>query len=237
MAVATVLIPTTGSDLLYTAITSVLMQDVDTDAYVIVDGNASKEKAMSVINKIYDLKKVKVCVLPENVGANGFYGHRIYAAFSHLVNTDYVLFLDQDNWFDKTHVSSLIESCTSSNLPWSHSLRKIVRENGEFVCNDDCESLGSYKGFQNYNLVDTNSYCFMTKFITKIASVWHGGWGQDRVFYDVCKKISDGACSKKYTLNYRLGGNEGSVKEQFFIYGNNATLSLYKGKLPWKEKI
>ena len=43
---------------------------------------------------------LKVHQLPENTGSNGFNGHRIYAACSHLVNADYVLLLDEDCFYE-----------------------------------------------------------------------------------------------------------------------------------------
>jgi hypothetical protein len=36
-------------------------------------------------------------------------------------------------------------------------------------------------------------------------------------------------------VNYCLGGNEGSVKKEFFEYGNGIMLEKYNGKLPWKK--
>lgn len=42
--------------------------------------------------------------LPENTGrADGviWNGHRIYAGLPFMLNADYVIFLDEDNWFDE----------------------------------------------------------------------------------------------------------------------------------------
>jgi hypothetical protein len=56
----------------------------------------------------------KILTLPWNIGANKWNGHRIFAAFGFLINEDYVLFLDDDNWFEEDHVSSLI-NCIEEN--------------------------------------------------------------------------------------------------------------------------
>ena len=92
MSTATVVISSTGSDTLSDAIGSVLTQTHrKTTVWVVVDGPEFADKAKTITDR-YPL--VKTMVLPENTGAQGFYGHRIYAATSFLINTDYVLFLD-----------------------------------------------------------------------------------------------------------------------------------------------
>ena len=95
---ATVIIPTAGSSDLEQSLNSVLNQTYDAKAYVVVDGIDNYDKVDTILYhmKLPDMSKFNICVLPENVGANGFYGHRIYAAFTHLINTEYVLYLDQD---------------------------------------------------------------------------------------------------------------------------------------------
>lgn len=234
---ATVIIPTTGSPDFRIALESVLNQTYDTTCYVVIDGDKFTPKSRTILSDYLGNKNLKVCELPLNVGANGFYGHRVYAAFTHLVNTKYVLYLDQDNWFDKDHVQSCVETIQQSGSDWSYCLRKVYKEN-EFICNDDCESLGKWQSFQGYPHIDTNSYCLKTEIAIRLASVWHGGWGQDRVFFSALNQhVPKYECTGKYTLNYRVGGNEGSVKPEFFEYGNKVMNEKYNGELPWRKKI
>jgi len=69
-----------------------------------------------------------------------------------------------------------------------------------------------------------------------LASAWHGGWGQDRVFLNALSThFNDYDCTGEYTINYKLAGNEGSVKPEFFLHGNEVMNSRYEGKLPWKK--
>jgi hypothetical protein len=42
-------------------------------------------------------------------------------------------------------------------------------------------------------------------------------------------------CSGEYTVNYRLAGNEGSVKKDFFVQGNEVMEARYGKKLPWRN--
>lgn len=233
---AVVIIPTTGSPEVHIAIKSVLNQSYKTKCYLICDGEQFKGKVKVIADQYLGNPNFEVCYLPDNVGANGFYGHRIYAAFSHLVNEDYVLFLDQDNSFHTVHVESCIKTIQEHNLEWSYSLRKIVDKTGNFLCDDDCESLGKWQAWTNVNHIDTNSYCIRRDVLIKLASAWHGGWGQDRVFlHTLASHFKKWDCTKQYTVNYRLDGNPGSVTKEFFEQGNSIMNDQYKGKLPWKE--
>jgi len=78
---AVVLIPTTGAPTLRRAVESVLAQTSPTACYVVCDGEQFRSAVAEALRGI----DVPVCVLPRNVGAGGFYGHRVYAAFAHLV--------------------------------------------------------------------------------------------------------------------------------------------------------
>ncbi len=232
----TVIIPTTGSDTLKQCIESVVNQTVETKACVVVDGNGFLDKIDFGYYEDYIREgKVQFSTLPENVGSNGFYGHRIYAGFTHLINSDYVLYLDQDCWFDENHVEALIDEIESNEVDWAHSLRKIVDTEGNFVCNDDCESLGKWKPFVNYNHIDTNCYCIKTDIAIRISQVFHGKWGQDRIFYQALSQhFQKYSCSGIYSLNYRLGGNEGSVTSNFFLKGNEKVKECI-GNYPWRK--
>ena len=232
---ATVIIPTTGSPELRGAIESVLKQSYNTDCYVVCDGSQHTGKVSPIVSDYLGNSNLKVSYLPDNVGANGFYGHRVYAAFTHLVNTDYVLYLDQDNWLDMHHVLSCVETIQNNNLDWCYSLRNIY-EGDTFACQDNCESLGKWKTYHGHNHVDTNSYCISTKIAVRIASVWHGGWGQDRVFLSaISQHFPRYDCTKKYTVNYRVAGNAGSVTKDFFINGNKVMNEKYNGEFPWQQ--
>jgi glycosyltransferase involved in cell wall biosynthesis len=235
---ATVIIPTTGSPEVKKAIDSVLNQTYDTTCYVVCDGseNYSDAALIAIANNYEENPRFKFCSIPINVGKNGFYGHRIYAAFTHLINTDYVLYLDQDNWFDEDHVKTCVETIEKNELDWCYSLRKIHTKEGNYVCNDDCESLGKWKTFHNINHIDTNAYCLKTPIAIRLASVWHGGWGQDRVFYGTLNQhVPKYDCTRKYTLNYRVDGGKGSVTSDFFIQGNKIMNELYDGEFPWAK--
>jgi hypothetical protein len=231
---ATVVIAATGAPVLEDAIRSVLSQtNADTRCWIVIDGPEFVAPVLSITSKY---PQVMITALPENTGSKGFYGHRIYAAIGHLVNTDYVFLLDQDNWFDANHVSDLIDSVEKNDWDWSHSLRKIHDKDGNYLCNDDCESIGRWPIYLNdqAHLVDTSSYCIKREVMVAVGHAWHWGWGGDRRFLGViAQHFSKWGTSGSYSLNYRLDGNAGSVNKDFFLEGNETMRKRYPGGFPW----
>lgn len=233
----TVITPTIGKPELADAIMSIRSQTYPTKHLVVVDGGKFFEKVWDLG---VDLDNCQLVESPENTGENGFYGHRIYAAYPHLLNSDYILFLDEDNWYEPNHVETLIETIEQKNLDFAFSLRKIHDKNGKYLIDDNCESLGKWEIFLsrgsqygNQYLIDTSSFCFKREFIQKTCHIWHHGWGGDRRYLSAIRDHAKYDTSGKYTLCYRLDGNPNSVTEEFFIQGNKTQESYYGGKFPW----
>jgi hypothetical protein len=115
-------------------------------------------------------------------------------------------------------------------------LRDVYNKDATFVCHDDCESLGKWQTYHGVNHVDTNSYCLKTEIGVKLAQVWHGGWGQDRVFLGaIAQHFNKFDCTGEYTVNYRVDGGKGSVNAEFFINGNEVMNKKYNGTFPWRK--
>jgi len=225
-----VITPTTGKDTLYKAIDSVANQTIPTEHLVVVDGMDVWKK----LDGVWPLRCIHM-TLPENVGGDGWYGHRVYAAMPLMVNADYILFLDEDNWFEPNHVETMLNKIKSKDLMWAYSLRRICDERGEYVCDDDCESLGRYPTVYDHsvNFVDTNCYCFRREFLVNVAHSFYGQWGADRPFYKAAStSLPAFGCTGEATVNYRAP--ERLLK--MFIEGNKAMKNGYKPILPWRIK-
>jgi glycosyltransferase involved in cell wall biosynthesis len=229
-----VITPTIGSDKLADAIASVQNQTYGNVQHLLVlDGYQYLHKAPHV-----DRDNLKMITLPWNTGANGFNGQRIYASIPHLVNADYIFFLDEDNWYEPNHVRTLVETIEQQNLDWAFSLRKIFSPDKQYLADDNCESLGKWPIFFTHDnpqyLVDTSAFAFKREFIKATCHLWHSGaWGEDRRYlYSVANK-SKWNTSGNHTLCYRVDGNPKSVNGDFFIEGNKQQLNYYKGQLPW----
>jgi len=226
-----VITPTTGKDTVKKAVMSVSKQTIPTEHLLVFDGKEAEEK----MSDWYLLDNVTTITLPENVGGNGWYGHRVYAAMPLMVNADYILFLDEDNWFEPNHVETMINKIKSKDLMWAYSLRRICDERGEYVLDDDCESLGRYPTFYDHmlNFVDTNCYCFRREYLVNIAHAFYGQWGADRPFYKAAASaLPSFGCTGEATVNYRAPERLLNM----FREGNEVMKKAYKEPLPWRLK-
>jgi glycosyltransferase involved in cell wall biosynthesis len=226
----TVITPTIGSPKLYDAIASVQNQSYkEVKHLLVVDGAEHYVKVCDAL-KLYDNVKrpsnLQIDILTNNTGKAGgnFYGHRIYAGYSHLISTDLVFFLDEDNWYESDHVESLAKLFMNPKIQLAHSYRKVFDENKNYICDDNCESLGAKKGWVGRHLIDTSSFAFRASYLVETGHAWHWGWGGDHRYLGAITndfRVFDHIdCNYLHTLCYRLNGNDGSVTPQFFLEGN-----------------
>jgi glycosyltransferase involved in cell wall biosynthesis len=231
-----IIIPTTGATHVRKAIESVLAQThADLQLHIVIDGPEFVEPFRASTAGM-DLGGIRITTLPHNVGRNGFYGHRIYAAFSHLVNTDYIAFLDQDNWFEPEHIASLVLSIERHGWQWGFALRSVYSEEGEFLIDDESQNVGPWGQTGPHKLVDTNCYCLRVSTAHAIASHWHGGWGQDRVFYaKLAADFGNFGCTGRYTVNYRTRPDL-QAKVMSLLERENAAMRVrYPAGFPWMQ--
>jgi len=230
-----VITPTIGSPLLSDCLRSVDKQTYkDLTHYIFVDGITNNKK---VSEQIEGATKVKTITLEENIG-KGWYGHRVYAACSFLVNADIIVYLDEDNWFEPCHVEKLVGKIREGN-DWAYSLRKIYDKEGNFLCEDNCESLGKWPTYFDANTfhVDTSSFAIRRDIAVRIGHAWYGQWGADRQFFHALKHhFPKFDCTYAHTMCYRLDGNPNSVTKQFFDEGNAINSRKYNNEFPWKKQ-
>lgn len=233
---ALVVIPTTGSSLLRQALSSVMSQSHrHLTCLVVIDGPEFERPARIILE---EFPGVKHMLLPWNVGANGWYGHRVYFMSAPLMEQEYWFALDQDNWFEPDHVASMVESCEQNMWRWCHSLRRIHDANGNYICDDDCESLGRHPIYlsNDHHLVDTSTYCISREVMVMMSPAWYSGWGGDRRFYSaISQHVPQFGCTKRATVCYRLDGNPRSVTADFFQQGNAIMRQRYPGGFPWRS--
>ena len=229
-----VVTPTIASEHLAKCIDSVDKQTYeDLTHYIFIDGCQYEPKAREIL---VGSSKTRMIELEENVG-KGWYGHRVYAACSFLVNADIICYLDEDNFLEPNHVESVVKKIQEGNN-WVYSLRKVVDKNGKFLCEDNCESLGKWPVYFNPEVhhIDTSCFAVRRDVAVRIGHAWYGQWGADRQFFGALKNhFPKYSCTNQYTTNYRLDGNENSVNEEFFIEGNKINSEKYQGNFPWKS--
>jgi glycosyltransferase involved in cell wall biosynthesis len=236
-----VITPTVGSAKLADAVESVANQTYKNLTHLLVIDGAKEyleQFNKNLVHQDKDNWNLEFMFLPYNTGANGFNGQRIYASIPHLVNADYVFFLDEDNWYEPDHVKTLVSKIEEENLDWAYSLRKAYTPDKQYIADDNCESLGKWPIYFTHNdpqyLIDTSTFAFKRQFIKATCHLWHSGaWGEDRRFFYAIKDKSKWNTTGKHTLCYRVDNNPNSVNEEFFIKGNAEQLAHYKGQLPW----
>ena len=91
----------------------------------------------------------------------GYYGGALKTILSYAANSRYVTYLDDDNWYARDHLDTLVRAI--SGKAWAFSLRYFVETvTGDLLCPDAWESLGPERGVyaeSQGGFVDTN--CFL----------------------------------------------------------------------------
>lgn len=226
-----VITPTVGTAYLRRCIASVQAQTQwGVEHLVVVDGPKYASLVQDIV-KEFDLKKpIHVMVLPFNTGKGGWNGHRIYASMPFLVDFENVAFLDEDNWYDPDHIKNLRAAMDQDpQVEWAFSLRKIVDADGNFVMNDNCESLGTLchtiLAWEDF-LVDTSCYLLKTKLAQAAAMQWmrkarpENDMEVDRALVKTLMTRPHKAVAK-HSVNYTASSSNASVTADFFIKGNN----------------
>jgi glycosyltransferase involved in cell wall biosynthesis len=234
----TIVTATTCTDYLKQNLNSVINQTYDNIQHlIVVDGQHHFDK----LN--YDIAS-DVIVLPYATGTEQFNGHRIYGAATYLAKGDFIMYLDEDNWIEPNHVESLVNILKDNPNAFACSLRKIIDMDGNFICNDDCESLGNWQSVINDYFVDVNCFFFPKKLALQLTPIWYRRARHpedqpevDRALTFVLKQNKiQCLVSGEYTVNYRAGNRADSVQTQFFLNGNKIMHEKYNGELPWRKK-
>jgi hypothetical protein len=217
---------------------------------VFCDGPDHASNFHGIVNRLIDSNSIKfehrldIIDLPYAIGNNRWNAHRQLGAGTYIADGDYVIYLDDDNTLDPDHIQQCMD-VIQAGAQWSYTLRKIVNVNGDFLCNDDCESLGKWPSVldpQDF-FIDVNCYCLPKLLAIQITPIWYRKFrepGQpevDRVLCHALRQIAPNfECTYKYSVNYAVASNSDlSVKPDFFQYGNDEMEKRYQGMLPWKK--
>lgn len=200
----TIVIPTIGSAYLRDAVISAIDQTYSRiDVMVIIDGQEYKNKVYSILEGIED-PRLFIMTSPHNTGSGRRYGHSKYASSCYLTDSRYVSFLDEDNTYDTDHIKTALSDVTS-DVGMIYSYRKIIDNDGKFICYDDFESVGMDTLF-----CDTSTMIVRRDIARKYSYRWTvledivgNTYAADRLFSSTILKNERCRCSLKYTVNYR----------------------------------
>lgn len=235
----TVITPTTGAATLRQTLDSVKAQTYKNIQHlVVVDGDYPDAR-----RTLQDYDNLDVVNLPYATGKDQYNGHRIYGAMTFVAKGDFLCFLDEDNWYEENHIQSLVDVLEKGNA-WAYSLRKIVNQEGEYVCNDDCESLGKWLSVINDMFIDLNCFLIPKRAALQFAPAWYRRARHpqeqpevDRVLSMFMLRGQDKFdTTGQYSVNYRVASRADSVQAAFFIQGNAQMMLKYDGDFPWQKR-
>jgi glycosyltransferase involved in cell wall biosynthesis len=245
----TIITATTGASYLMQNLKSVQAQTYGNIQHlVVIDGSNHLSKVTELIDSLNASKtnknpqiEIDFVVLPYPTGIDKYNGHKIYSCFTYLAKGDYICFLDEDNYLEPDHIESLVN--ISNPEAWSCSLRKVIDANDNFICNDDCESLGNWKSILGDYFVDVNCFFLPKHLAITVSPLWYRRARHpddqpevDRALTHVLKEWKlECKVTGKYTLNYREGNRNDSVAKDFFIAGNEKMRIEYNGVFPWSS--
>ena len=233
----TIIKPTTGAPCVRQALDSVKNQTYKNIQHLVVVDGVSTAKI--ILDDYPDTDKI---ILPYATGKDQYNGHRIYGAMTYIAKGDFLCFLDEDNWYEPNHIESLVKILEKGNK-WAYALRKIVNQQGEYICNDDCESLGKWDSVINDKFVDVN--CFM---IPRVAALGFSPYWYRRARHPqeqpevdrilspfMMQNFKEFDTNGDYTVSYRVASRGDSVQAGFFLNGNEVMSKKYNGVLPWRK--
>lgn len=231
-----VITSTIGRSELRQAIESVKSQTLKAKHIVFVNGPRYHDATRGILQ---DYPEIDAFYLSEETGDYGAGGSMadVFAAAPFLVRSEWVLFLDDDNFFDSNHIESLFTFVKRNNLKWAYSLRRFVDKTGTPICDDDWRSLGHAPVFMtNSNLIDNSCYFVHRSLATKYAWVWTMlPIVADRCFCAALMQSGTrSGCTGLSTVNYRIG--TGTAQEPITQYQESAKQlrARYPEGYPWR---
>jgi len=204
---------TQGRSTITKAIQSVKDQTRKATHYVFIHGAQYSDKT------IPHLADDTVAVhLPRANGGGGYGMAPVFALAPFAITEDVICYLDDDNWYEPDHIESLVEMIEKHDLGWAYSYRKIVDNEGNFICDDNCESLGMQLNSANHYLVDNSCYAVRTNVARRHSHAWYVPVVSDRSFQaELMRAGLSVGTTGKHSVNYRLSkdGTGGMTAEKF----------------------
>jgi hypothetical protein len=237
--VVAVVTATTGHRYLARAIWSVRAQTYSSITHcVVIDGPEYSARVEAGLREAGEgPEPLSVLQLPRRTGHSGWCSHRIYAAVPFLLDTEYICYLDQDNWFEPDHVASLLDLTASHGQGCGYALRNICTPDGEFVCKDDCQSLGTLHDCYDRprtRHIDTNCWLLSRDLACAVAPYWNTALVGDRVLArEIMTRKPEIPCTKRYTVNYSTASRAESATAEYFLRGNAMMARRYPHGLAW----
>jgi hypothetical protein len=219
----------------------------DVQHLLVVDGPDHTKKVDDeikhlAINGNHNLSHLDVLWMPYSIGKDRWNGHRIYAAGAFQAEGEFVIWLDDDNSLEPTHIEDCLKVIQAGN-DWAYSFRNIVDKDHKFIEQDNCESLGKWASVLGENdfFIDVNCYFVPTRLAIHLGPAWYRKFREpnmpevDRVLaHTLMNNNLKFDTTYNYTVNYTVGNTPNSVQPEFFEKGNAEMRRRFPDGLPWK---
>jgi len=219
-------------------IESVQAQTYEARHYVYVNGAEYHDASRVVLKDFPDVHANYLTDVTGYIGNSGSMAG-IFAAAPFLTSSDWVVFLDDDNWLDPNHVQSLVDLAESNDLKWAYSLRRFVTVDGKPICDDDWCSLGHIPGIKADApvLVDTSCYLVDRKLACRVGQAWTvAPMLGDRGFYMALHASGHRfGCTGLSTVNYRIGLNTATDTPEELLERAKQAQETFPGGFPWRK--
>ena len=228
---AAVITSTQGRPTLTRCIESVHNQTYKARHYVFCHGEEHSHKVKSLV-----ADDTVAVYLPNANGTGGYGMAPVFALAPFVVDEDIIFYLDDDNFYDPDHIESLVSLVTKHDLGWAYSLRKIVDNDGNWICDDNCESLGCQPNATGHYLVDNSCYAVRTDVARKHSHAWYVPIVSDRAFQaELMRARIKCGTTGKHSVSYRLSHDgTGGMKPETFM-GNNEFMRQRFTDFPWTK--
>jgi len=148
---------------------------------------------------------------------------------THLANSNFVAYLDDDNWWAKTHLEDLLVAI--KNKAWAFSLRYFVYPPPEMrMVLDQWESVGPGKGvfLQNFGgFADPNTLMINKELCWECISLWNfplgndpDGMSADRNVFNYLKDHSEPGQTNKGTVFYKISPKDANHQNRMYALGH-----------------
>lgn len=188
----TVLTATCGRSELRRAVESVQLQSVPCTHYLIIDGKEQKAHVEATLEPLGKLERTYTLTIPH---AARDFGGTPYAIGSLIARSQYVTFLDDDNWYEPPHIEHMQE-LVDDNLDFGIAGRLLWSPRKRSLNLDPEADL----------LVDTSCFFFPNKIAKQVHYAWlFGGYKTDRSVLRALKSLGyKGIRSPGLTVTYTV---------------------------------
>ena len=234
----TVITSSIGRPELRRCIESVWTQSYPVKHFVYVNGPKYHESARAILQDFPDIHAI---YLPEETGdynGSGYGCGDVFAAAPFFTNSDWVFFLNDDDFYDPGHVESVMDLVAANDLKWAYSLRRFVDITGQPICDDDWCSLG-HLTLPNMvpQIVDNSCFAVSRPLAEKYGRAWTAmPTIGDRCFFMALKDSgARSGCTGLSTVNYRAGTGTAPNDPALYLACAARMRSEMPGGFPWRK--